>query len=261
MSALLTVALAQYGPDVDAPKIVSRARAEGAEIVVFPEMLSNGYPTFDPNLPGAEEAWRAGAIGVDASFLSRFRETARDNRIHVVATFLEKGDTDPFNAALLIGPDGETVLHHRKVHICDFDWPEKALARGERFDTAEIETGRGPVKVGLLICMDREYADGAERLSTAGAEIILVPNSCDLGLDPVVGDVRIAQMRGRAFESVTGMAVANYPRPKHDGHSFAVGPLGEMIALAGKEPALVHAQFDLAAIRRTREEDWFRWRR
>lgn len=260
MPALVNVALAQYGVDADPAEVISRAKAEGAEIVVFPEMFSNGYSSFDPDDSTAEQVWRAGAVSPDGPFVARFRKAARDNHMHVVATFLEAGDSDPFNAAVLIDPDGETVLHHRKVHICDFDWPEKVLGRGDGFATAEIETSSGPVKVGLLICMDREYADGAGALSRSGAEIILVPNSCDLGKDPLVGDVRIAQMRGRAFETVTGMAVANYPRPKHDGHSFAVGALGEVIALAGEEPALVHAEFDLAAIRRTREEDWFRWR-
>lgn len=69
--------------------------------------------------------------------------------------------------------------------------------------------------------MDREYPDAAEKLSQSGAEIVLVLNSCQLFADAVVGNVRIAQARGRAFESVIGMVVANYPRPNADGHSLA----------------------------------------
>jgi predicted amidohydrolase len=112
----------------------------------------------------------------------------------------------------------------------------------------------------MMICMDREYADVAGALSGAGAEVTLVPNCCDLGMDPDIGDVRIAQTRGRAFETVMGIAVANYPRPKADGHSFGVGPVGEILAMGGEAPELVVADFDLDLIRRTREEDWFRWR-
>jgi predicted amidohydrolase len=107
--------------------------------------------------------------------------------------------------------------------------------------------------------MDREYADVAGALSAAGAEIALVPNCCDLVLDPEVGDVRLAQARGRAFETVMGIAVANYPRPKADGHSFAVGPLGDVLTLAGEAPQLAIADFDLAAIRKARKGDRFRW--
>jgi predicted amidohydrolase len=111
----------------------------------------------------------------------------------------------------LIDPSGAQVLHHRKVHICDFDSPEMACGRGENFEPCDIETGEGPVRLGLMICMDREYPERARALSRQGAEIALVPNCCDLATDRVCGDVRIAQMRGRAFETVMGIGVANYP--------------------------------------------------
>lgn len=154
---------------------------------------------------------------------------------------------------------GKTVLHHRKVHICDFDSPECACAPGNQFEICEIETAAGLVKVGLMICMDREYPESARSLSHAGAEIALVPNCCDLLSDPIVGDVRVAQMRGRAFEAVIGIAVANYPRPRSDGHSFAIDPKGTVIAIAGDSPGLTIAAFDLSMIRRIRNEDRFRW--
>ena len=125
---------------------------------------------------------------------------------------------------------------------------------------ATIATRAGPVTVGLMICMDREYADVGAALSAAGAEIALVPNCCDLASDPAVGDVRMAQARGRAFETVMALAVANYPRPKADGHSFAVGPTGALLAVAGEAPDLLIVEFDPGTIRDARRGDWFRWR-
>jgi predicted amidohydrolase len=108
--------------------------------------------------------------------------------------------------------------------------------------------------------MDREYPEAAGQLSRAGAEIALVPNSCRLATDGPYGDVRIAQTRGRAFETVTGIAVVNYPAPACDGHSFAVDPTGAVVAMAGDSPGLTIAAFDLPLIRRLRDEDCFRWR-
>lgn len=67
-------------------------------------------------------------------------------------------------------------------------------------------------------------------------------------------------MRGRAFEMVMGVAVANYPAPRCDGHSFAVDARGGIIAMAGTAPGLVVAEFDLAAIRAARIEEAFRIR-
>ena len=129
----------------------------------------------------------------------------------------------------------------------------------EGFSVAEIETAVGSVKLGLMICMGREYPEAARSLSRAGAEIALVPNCCPLAADDVVGDVRIAQVRARAFETVIGIAVANYPRPRCDGHSFAVDSTGAIIAMADDSPGLMIAAFDLTLIHQARAEEHFRW--
>jgi deaminated glutathione amidase len=111
-----------------------------------------------------------------------------------VATFLEAADPKPFNSALLIDPNGPTVLDHRKVHFRALDSPRSACDRGKQFSVGEIETAAGSVKLGLMICMEREYPEAQRTLSSAGAEIALVPNCFDLATDRVAGDVRIAQM-------------------------------------------------------------------
>jgi deaminated glutathione amidase len=255
----LKIALAQFPSGGDIGEIVGEAQAAGSEIVVFPEMYSNGYAPFDANDPVARTRWCAQAESLDGEFVGRFRQTAKAHRVHVVATFLEKAEPKPFNAALLIDADGRPLLHHRKVHICDCDSPELACTRGLGFAACDIETGAGPVRVGLMICMDREYPEAARSLSHQGAEIVLVPNCCNLASDRAVGDVRIAQARGRAFETVIGIAIANYPAPRCDGHSFAVDPVGRITVMADASPGLVFATFDLTSIRRARREERFRW--
>jgi predicted amidohydrolase len=56
------------------------------------------------------------------------------------------------------------------------------------------------------------------------------------------------------------VAVANYPAPRCDGRSFAVDPLGNILAMADDRAGLTLVEFDFELIRRTRREDWFRWR-
>jgi predicted amidohydrolase len=263
MDTRVTVALAQYLSDRDPGIIVKEAKNAGAEVVVFPEMYSHEYASFDGNDSDAVERWRKSAHSPDGAFVQQFRHAARTYRAHVVATFLEAADPKPFNSALLIAPSGHTLLHHRKVYICDFDRasPDAGCDRGKRFSVAQMEAAAGPVKVGLMICMDREYPEAARSLSCQGAEIALVPNCCALAMGhDIACDVRIAQMRGRAFEMVMGIAVANYPAPKCDGHSFAVDPTGAVIVMADDSSGLVTASFDLSLIRKLRTEDHFRWR-
>jgi predicted amidohydrolase len=71
--------------------------------------------------------------------------------------------------------------------------------------------------------------------------------------------ITIRAARGRVFETVIGIAVANYPVPRCDGHSFAVDASGRIIAMADAGAALVRATFDLAAIGEARREQRFRW--
>ncbi|MDH6268019.1 putative amidohydrolase [Rhizobium sp. SG_E_25_P2] len=255
---ILRVALAQVMNGVDPDGVSAAAAANDAEIIVFPEMFSNGYSRFDPDSETSRNAWLDAAQPVNGLYIEQLRKAARDHNIAVVATFLEQGEPKPFNTALLIDAAGEVALHQRKRHICFFDNPEEACAPGDRSTVARIKTRAGDITVGLMICMDREFPDVVSDLVIQGAELILIPNSSPLMDDNVVGDVRVAGVRAMAFQSVAGIAVANYPTPKDDGHSFAVDALGRIIAMGGSEPAVVMADFDLEALRAVQKQEWFR---
>jgi deaminated glutathione amidase len=256
----IKVALAQVRPGADIEGLFAQAAAESADVIVFPEMFSNGYGRYDTT-PSARAAWIDAAEPVDGAFVERFRQAALHHQIAAVVTLLERGADKPFNTALLIDRQGRTVLRQRKRHICFFDNPEDACAAGERSDVTELLTAHGSVTVGLMICMDREFPDVATDLMRAGAEIILVPNSCALVDDPEIGDVRLAGIRATAYQTVTCMAVANYPEPKDDGHSVAVDELGHVVAMGTPEAGLVFAAFDLTRVRATQKQEWFRRKR
>lgn len=254
----LRIALAQIMASADIDAVVVRAAGEGADVVVFPEMFSNGYTGFDPADPAARAAWIASAEPLDGAFVGQFRDAARRSGIAVVATLLERAAPKPFNAALLIDAAGDIVLHQRKRHICFFDAPENACAAGEGSAVAHLRITTGEVAVGLMICMDREYPDVAADLVRQGAEVVLVPNSCPLHDDPDIGDVRLCGLRAMAFETVMAMAVANYPAPKDDGHSAIIDPFGRIVAMGGTAPGLVVGDIDLAMLRRLQTSEWFR---
>lgn len=256
----IKVALAQVLPGVDIEALFAQAAAESADVIVFPEMFSNGYGRYDTT-PSGRATWIDAAEPIDGAFVERFRRAAQRNDIAAVVTLLERGTDKPFNSALLIDREGRTVLHQRKRHICFFDNPEDACAAGERSDVVRLATAQGAVTVGLMICMDREFPDVATDLMRAGAEVILVPNSCALVDDPEIGDVRLAGIRATAYQTVICMAVANYPEPKDDGHSVAVDELGHVVAIGTPDAGLVFAAFDLTRVRETQKQEWFRRKR
>ena len=252
------VALAQVLLDADINAVIDSASDAGADVIVFPEMFSNGYSIFDPQDVTGRAAWLDGAVDLHGPFIGKFRAAARRTEIAVVATFLEKAEPKPFNSAVLIDGNGDIVLHQRKRHICFFDVPEEACAPGESSLVLRLNTRSGQVSVGIMVCMDREFPDVASDLVRSGVEIILVPNSSPLVDDVEVGDIRVAGVRATAFQSVTGIAVANYPEPKDDGHSFAVGASGQMLAMGGRQEGIIYADFDLEQLRAAQEKEWFR---
>jgi predicted amidohydrolase len=68
------------------------------------------------------------------------------------------------------------------------------------------------VRVGAMICADREFPELATQLMLNGAELIVVPNTCTWD------DIRAAGLKTRVFENLVGMAVANYPAPMNNGN-------------------------------------------
>ncbi|MCL6625701.1 MAG: carbon-nitrogen hydrolase family protein, partial [Alicyclobacillus shizuokensis] len=109
------------------------------------------------------------------------------------------------------------------------------------------------------ICYDREFPESARILMLNGAEIILVPNACDMN------DVRLRQLSVRAFENMVGVAMANYVGPGW-GRSAAYHPCvftedgrvtDSTVVEADESEGVWIAEFDLDALRRYRErETW-----
>jgi predicted amidohydrolase len=175
----------------------------------------------------------------------------------VALTYLERWPGSPRNSMSLIDRHGEVLMTYAKVHTCDFD-KEAALMPGEGFHTCTLDTEQGLVRVGAMICFDREFPESARILMLQGAELILTPNACTLEAN------RLGQFRARAYENMVGVAMANYAAPQYNGHSVAFDAvafdergegLDTRIVEAGAEEGIFLARFDMDRIRayRTRE--------
>jgi predicted amidohydrolase len=80
------------------------------------------------------------------------------------------------------------------------------LSSGEAFYVTDLKTKNDIVKVGLMICYDREFPEAARLLMHKGAEIILVPNASAMEMN------RLAQLKARGYENMVGIATTNYPQ-------------------------------------------------
>lgn len=250
------------------------AAQDGADIIVFPEMWLVGYTPRARDGIEREDLWRNPDMGpagqpepnlwtgldcaIDGPEIATMRDLARELDVAILFTFLETWPGGPRNTAALIDRHGEIVLTYAKVHLCVFDSPEHGLTAGDGFPVVMLDTLAGPIKIGVMICYDREFPESARMLMLNGAEIILVPNACDMEPN------RLYQLRTRATENMTGIAMANYAGPDwgksaaYDGIAFdASGSRDTTLLLAGEEETIAFARFDLDALRDYRNrETW-----
>ena len=263
--SLIQVALLQMaagGSDQDAngakgAEYCRRASEMGADIALFPEMWNIGHTPCPPDEEGRNR-WQAQAIGPDDGFIAHFKELAKELRMAIALTYLERWDGAPRNSVSIIDRHGEILMTYAKVHTCDFSM-EAACTPGDDFCVCTLDTDKGEVKIGAMICFDREFPESARVLMLKGAELILAPNACTLD------DGRIGQFRARAFENMTGVAMANYAAPQHNGRSIAFDAVsfdeidGEardtLIIEAGEGEGVYLAAFDLDKLRAYRERE------
>ena len=232
-----------------------KAKELGADIALFPEMWSDGY-----ELPQGDGAINKLAISADSRFVGEFRKLSAELQMAVGITFLESHSPKPLNSIILFDRKGTEVLHYSKVHTCAFDL-EKVLDPGDDFYVSELDTGRGIVKVGSMICFDREFPESARILMLKGAEVILAPNACPMEIN------RLSALRTRAYENMVEIATCNYPEGKPDcnGHSTVFdgvawlrnepGVRDMCVFEAPEEEGIYIAEIDMDMLRDYREHE------
>ncbi|MBQ8194014.1 MAG: carbon-nitrogen hydrolase family protein [Oscillospiraceae bacterium] len=206
-----------------------RAKEMGADIALFPEMWSCGY-----YIPEDIDELKGLAISPESDFVNWFGALAAELDMAIGITLLEAYDPLPRNTLVLFDRHGRRVLTYAKVHTCDFG-DECRLTAGDDFYVAELDTAIGGVKVGAMICYDREFPESARILMLKGAELILVPNACPMEIN------RLSQLRGRAYENMTAIATCNYPEGKPDcnGHSSAFDGVAYLPELSGSRDTCI----------------------
>lgn len=252
----LKVALLQMMPDGHnqeanrhkADSFCRRAAEMGADIALMPEMWNIGYTRFDPKIPGDREAFMKRAVPRDGEYIQHFAELARELNMAIAVAYLEAWKGPPRNSVTLFDRNGEEVYTYAKVHTSDFKSMEASMTPGDGFFVADLDTKAGTVKVGSMICYDREHPESARILMLKGVEVILTPNAC--GLD----ELRLDQFKIRAWENVVGVAMTNYPAPQNNGHSVAYDCSGNCLVEAGEAEGIFIAEFDLENLRKHRRK-------
>ena len=148
-----------------AEKRIDEAAAHGAEVVLLPEAMDLGWTH-----PSALSEAQPSPGGETCQIVM---QKAKQHRIYICAGLVERAGETVYNSAVLINPQGEIILKHRKINELDIGRTYYAL--GDRLGV--VKTDRATF--GLMICADA-IADGqvlTRSLGHMGADVILSPCS------------------------------------------------------------------------------------
>lgn len=142
------------------------ARAQGADIVLMPEMCISGYW----HIPGLDAAALTNlAEPGDGPSLRRVAALSADLRIAIGVGWLEQGEDGRLhNAYRLCLPDGSSQTH-RKLHA--FEHP--LIHDGEGFTVFDTPWG---VRMAILICWDNNLIENVRACALMGAQVLLAPH-------------------------------------------------------------------------------------
>lgn len=232
-----------------------KAKVMGADVALFPEMWNVGY-----GFPQDKDVLNGMAISAQSEFVASFSKLAKELDMAIGITFLEQAEPAPKNSICIFDRFGRLALHYSKVHTCDFG-DERVLSAGDDFYVCDLDVNGEEVRIGAMICYDREFPESARILMLKGAEVILVPNACPMEIN------RLSQLRARAYENMLGIATCNYPKgqPDCNGHSSAFdgmaylpdesGSRDTLIIEAGQREGIYVADFPIDKMREYRQNE------
>jgi len=243
MTPGLTISLAQTKVARDpqenlqaARECLRRASAQGADVIVFPEMFM-ARPQEGVPLAGVSES-------LDGPFVSSLSSMAAEHGIAIVCGIWESvpGDTTrAANVAIALGPDGALLARYHKLHLFD------ALSIRE---SDKMTGGHAPpplfslngMQLGLAICYDLRFPELFRHLALRGAEAVLVPSAWYAG--PMKEEHWLTLLRARAIENTLYVAGADLCGPPFAARSAIFDPFGVMLAEAGEGEAVISAWVD-----------------
>jgi predicted amidohydrolase len=235
-----------------AERLVARAAASGADLVLLPEKW---------NAIGSVETLWANAEPLEGGeTVEAMSSWARQHGITLVGgsiTESREGREKLSNTCLVFGTEGELVAAYRKIHMFDVEVgghvyrESEAEEPGDEVVDCEIEGW----KVGLTVCYDLRFPELYRILALGGAELITVPAAFTLYTGK---DHWELLARARAVENQCYVAAANewgvhQGNKASFGRSLIVDPWGVVLAAAPDEDVVVSAELDRTRLQRVRE--------
>lgn len=245
--------------------LTERAAKQGAQIICTQELFRSQYFCQSEDYDHFQLA-----ESIPGPSTAAFQKLAKKHRVVIIASLFEKRTAGVYhNTAAIIDADGSLLGTYRKMHIPDDPlYYEKFYFTPGDLGFRVWETRYG--KIGVLICWDQWYPEGARLTAMQGAQILFYPTA--IGWHPGEKKQNGVKQHGaweliqRSHAVANGCYVAAVNRIGHEviksvggdgiefwGQSFVAGTSGEILSKAStnKEEILI-VPVDLAQVDQTR---------
>ena len=229
--------------------LVEEAAAQGAQVILPPELFSGPYFCREED----EALFALARPTAEHPSVRAMQALAAKLKVAIPTSFFERDGQHYYNTMAMIGPDGAIMGTYRKSHIPDGPGYEEKYYFRPGNDGFKVWDLFGH-KVGVGICWDQWYPECARVMTLMGAELLLYPTA--IGSEPYDADLDTSRMWRRAM---IGHAVSNCmpvlaanrigseDGQNFYGHSFISDEWGDLIADFGAaETGVLIASLDLA---------------
>jgi beta-ureidopropionase len=249
--SLETIRLAQTERTI---KYIDQAGAEGVQVLCMQEIFTGPYFCAEQTTRWYDSTEKI----PDGPTTKLMQEYAKKYSMVIVVPLYEEEETGVYyNTAAVIDADGKYLGKYRKNHIPHVApgfW-EKFYFRPGNLGYPVFETAYA--KVGVYICYDRHFPEGARELGLAGAEILMNPSATVAGLSEYLWKLEQPAHAVANGYFVGAINRVGYEAPwnigEFYGQSYFCDPRGQMLNVGPRDQdALVTADLDMDKIREVR---------
>jgi N-carbamoylputrescine amidase len=234
--------------NLDRARLLAAIAAEkGAQMICFQQLLNTHW--FPRDIDSAHFQL---ADEVPGPTVEALQEEARKAQAVMVLPLFEKDGGRYFNTAVVLNADGEMLGRYRKIHVPQIPlWEERAyfLPGDQGFPVFATRFGT----IGVQICWDNFFPEGARILALKGAQVIFSPTAAAFDSQARWEKAVCANAAASGVYIFRVNRVGSEPKQKFYGKSFCASPEGELVDQpSGAQEGVVIADVNLQEIERTR---------
>ena len=240
-----------------AVKFTKIAIEKGANIICFQELFTTHWFPREMN-----KRYFSLAEKVDGPTIGTMRNLAKECGAVMICPIFETEEGSFYNSAIVIDADGEMLGSYRKIHVPQIPlWEEKYYFSSGDHGFPVFNTKFAPI--GVQICWDNFYPEGARILALKGAKILFSPTAAAFATQRKWETVISSNAIANGVYIFRINRVGSEEKQDFYGKSFCISPEGELLDKpTGMKDGITLIEIDLKNIDKTRKEwPFFRHRR